>query len=237
MLSAEEALERLKRGNHDFVTVRAHERDLSSERIEELYAYGQNPFAVVVSCADSRTVPEHMFMMGLGDLFVVRTAGNVVGPVELASVVYACEHLGVKLVLVVGHTGCGAIQATIDACDGDSGGKDHAGSDFACGDGAGSRTCRGEDARSDGAGGDTACGEGARSDGDRQTDVMAPLTAPIARAIGDERDPYRASERNVRAGMAALASSPQLADLCGREGLRIAGAVYHTHSGVVDFLE
>ena len=74
MLSADEALERLKRGNHDFVTVRAHERDLSSERIEELYAYGQNPFAVVVSCADSRTVPEHMFMMGLGDLFVVRTA-------------------------------------------------------------------------------------------------------------------------------------------------------------------
>ena len=190
------------------MTVRTHERDLSSERIEELYAYGQNPFAVVVSCADSRTVPEHMFMMGLGDLFVVRTAGNVVGPVELASVVYACEHLGVKLVLVVGHTGCGAIQATIEAC--------------ACGD------C---------AGGDTACGEGARSDDDRQTDVMAPLTAPIARAIGDERDPYRASERNVRAGMAALASCPQLADLCDREGLRIAGAVYHTHSGVVDFLE
>ena len=60
---------------------------------------------------------------------------------------------------------------------------------------------------------------------------------PIARAIGDERDPYRASERNVRAGMAALASCPQLADLCDREGLRIAGAVYHTHSGVVDFLE
>ena len=191
MLSADEALERLKRGNHDFVTVRAHERDLSSERIEELYAYGQNPFAVVVSCADSRTVPEHMFMMGLGDLFVVRTAGNVVGPVELASVVYACEHLGVKLVLVVGHTGCGAIQATIEAF------------------------------------------EHADTDGDG---VMEPLTSPIARAIGAERDPYRASELNVRAGMAALASCPQLESLCRKDGLRIAGAVYHTHSGVVDFL-
>lgn len=191
MLSADEALERLRRGNHDFVTVRAHERDLSSERIEELYAYGQNPFAVVVSCADSRTVPEHMFMMGLGDLFVVRTAGNVVGPVELASVVYACEHLGVKLVLVVGHTGCGAIQATIE-------GSEHADTD---GDG-----------------------------------VMEPLTSPIARAIGDERDPYRASELNVRAGMAALASCPRLESLCRKDGLRIAGAVYHTHSGVVDFL-
>lgn len=191
MLSADEALERLKRGNHDFVTVRAHERDLSSERIEELYAYGQNPFAVVVSCADSRTVPEHMFMMGLGDLFVVRTAGNVVGPVELASVVYACEHLGVKLVLVVGHTGCGAIQATIEAFE-------HT------------------DAHADG--------------------VMEPLTSPIARAIGNERDPYRASELNVRAGMAALASCPQLESLRQEDGLRIAGAVYHTHSGVVDFL-
>ena len=189
MLSADEALERLKRGNSDFVTVRAHERDLSPERVEELYAYGQNPFAVVVSCADSRTVPEHMFMMGLGDLFVVRTAGNVVGPVELASVVYACEHLGVKLVLVVGHTGCGAIQATIEAAE-----------------------------------------QGAAA-------VMAPLTSPIADAIGDERDPYHASVRNVCAGMAALASCPEIAALIEESGLRIAGAVYHTHSGVVDFLD
>ena len=101
MISAAEALGRLERGNHDFVTVRAHERDLSPERVAELYAYGQSPFAVVVACSDSRTVPEHMFMMGLGDLFVIRVAGNVVGDVELASVVYACEHLGVKLVLVL----------------------------------------------------------------------------------------------------------------------------------------
>ena len=115
MIAAAEALARLARGNRDFVTVRAHERDISPERIEELYAYGQNPFAVVVTCSDSRTVPEHMFMMGLGDLFVIRVAGNVVGPVELGSVVYACEHLGVKLVLVLGHTGCGAVEAAMPA--------------------------------------------------------------------------------------------------------------------------
>lgn len=190
MLSAEEALERLKRGNRDFVTLRSHERDLSPERIDELYAYGQNPFAVVVSCADSRTVPEHMFMMGLGDLFVVRTAGNVVGPIELASVVYACEHLGVRLVLVVGHTGCGAIQATIEA-----------------------------------------------TEQNRASGVMVPLIAPIAVAIGEERDPYHASARNVRAGMAVFAGCPELASLCETNGLRIAGAIYHTHSGIVDFLE
>lgn len=191
VISAEEALERLKRGNRDFVTVRAHERDLSTERIEELYAYGQNPFAVVVACSDSRTVPEHMFMMGLGDLFVVRTAGNAVGQAELASVVYACEHLGVKLVLVVGHTGCGAIQASAEAAE------------------------RGQ----------AGCG------------VMGALTAPIIEAIGDERDPYRASELNVRASMSKLAACPELARFCKTDGLRIAGAVYHTHSGVVDFLE
>lgn len=190
MISADEALERLKRGNHDFVTVRAHERDLSPERIEELYAYGQNPFAVVVSCSDSRTVPEHMFMMGLGDLFVVRTAGNVAGKVELASVLYACEHLGVKLVLVVGHTGCGAVHAAMEAADDPS-----------------------------------------------DTGVMGALVRPILGAIGDERDPYRASELNVRASMNALAACPDIARLISDAGLRIAGAVYHTHSGIVDFLD
>lgn len=190
MISADEALSRLRRGNRDFVTVRAHERDLSPERVEQLYAYGQNPFAVVVACADSRTVPEHMFMMGLGDLFVVRVAGNVVGPAELASVVYACEHLGVKLALVLGHTGCGAIEASAAAAE---------------------------------------AGEAGRG-------VMGALTAPILAAIGDERDPYRASELNVRAGMAALAACPELARFAREGGLRIAGAVYHTHSGVVDFL-
>lgn len=191
MISADEALARLKRGNADFITIRAHERDLSPQRVEELYAYGQSPFAVVVACSDSRTVPEHMFMMGLGDLFVVRVAGNVVGPAELASVVYACEHLDVKLALVLGHTGCGAIEASVQAADA----------------------------------GQT--GEG----------VMGPLTEPICAAIGSERDPYHASELNVRAGMAALAACPELARLSDAAGLRIAGAIYHTHSGRVDFLE
>lgn len=191
MISADEALERLRRGNADFITIRAHRRDLSPQRVEDLYAYGQSPFAVVVACSDSRTVPEHMFMMGLGDLFVVRVAGNVVGPAELASVVYACEHLGVKLALVLGHTGCGAIEASVHAAD------------------AGQ------------------AGEG----------VMGALTRPICAAIGAERDLYRASELNVRAGMAALAACPELARLTGEAGLRISGAVYHTHSGKVDFLD
>ena len=111
---AAEALARLKHGNRIYVEALDHERDLSSERIAELFEHGQRPFACVITCADSRVVPEHIFMTGLGELFVIRVAGNVVGPLELASAVYACEHLHTRLVLVLGHTHCGAIKAALD---------------------------------------------------------------------------------------------------------------------------
>lgn len=207
MLPAREALERLKRGNRDFITLRAHERDLSQERIEELYAYGQNPFAVVIACSDSRTVPEHMFMMGLGDLFVVRVAGNVIGPAELASVVYACEHLEVNLVLVLGHTGCGAIEASFGAAE-----------------------------RAKAPGGEALSSCQPEGAAEERLDVMDALTRPILAAVGSERDPYQASVKNVLAGIATLESCEELACRKGC-GLRIVGGVYHTHSGVVDFLE
>lgn len=111
---AAEALARLKHGNRIYVEALDHERDLSPERIAHLFEHGQRPFACVITCADSRVVPEHIFMTGLGELFVIRVAGNVVGPLELASAVYACEHLHTRLVLVLGHTHCGAIKAALD---------------------------------------------------------------------------------------------------------------------------
>ena len=86
---AEEALRRLVEGNRIYVEALDHERDLSQERIADLFENGQRPFACVITCADSRVVPEHVFMTGLGELFVIRVAGNVVGPIELASAVYA----------------------------------------------------------------------------------------------------------------------------------------------------
>ena len=101
---AEEALRRLVEGNRIYVEALDHERDLSQERIADLFENGQRPFACVITCADSRVVPEHIFMTGLGELFVIRVAGNVVGPIELASAVYACEHLHTRLLLVLGHT-------------------------------------------------------------------------------------------------------------------------------------
>ena len=82
---AEEALRRLVEGNRIYVEALDHERDLSQERIADLFENGQRPFACVITCADSRVVPEHIFMTGLGELFVIRVAGNVVGPIELAS--------------------------------------------------------------------------------------------------------------------------------------------------------
>ncbi|MDH4100424.1 MAG: carbonic anhydrase, partial [Nitrospirota bacterium] len=87
--------------------------DLSDARRHELAA-GQHPFAIIVSCSDSRVPPEHVFDQGLGDLFVIRVAGNVVEPVELGSIEYAAEHLHTKLIVVLGHEKCGAVKAAID---------------------------------------------------------------------------------------------------------------------------
>lgn len=112
------AMARLREGNRIYVEALDHKRDLSPERIRDLFENGQRPFATIVTCADSRVVPEHIFMTGLGELFVIRVAGNVVGPVELASAVYACEHLHTRLLLVLGHTHCGAIKAALDGEEG-----------------------------------------------------------------------------------------------------------------------
>jgi Carbonic anhydrase len=84
--------------------------DQTLERIRELKK-GQHPFAVIVSCSDSRVPPEVIFDQGLGDIFSVRTAGNVIGDYELGSIEYAVEHLGCQLIIVLGHEQCGAVSA------------------------------------------------------------------------------------------------------------------------------
>ncbi|MCP4144359.1 MAG: carbonic anhydrase [bacterium] len=108
MISAKDALQKLIDGNKRYVTgdnsLHTHKSDLVD---------GQKPFAVVIGCSDSRVAPEIVFDQGSGELFVVRVAGNVVGPLERGSVEYAVEHLGVQLVIVLGHTGCGAVNATL----------------------------------------------------------------------------------------------------------------------------
>lgn len=182
--TAEDVLARLKEGNRIYVEGLENDCDLSQERIVDLCENGQHPFATVITCADSRVVPEYIFSTGLGELFVIRVAGNVVGSIEEASSFYSCAHLHTKLLLVLGHTNCGAVQAAID-------------------------------------------GEGG---------AVAALTDRVSKAIGDVKDPYEASVLNTRASMAALADNPNIAKLVEAGDLLICAGIYHTDSGVVEFL-
>lgn len=115
MISVEEALGRLREGNRRFVTGEGTlDRRIGEARRGELVE-GQNPFAVILGCSDSRVPVEIVFDQGLGDVFVIRVAGNVVAPSLVASVEFAAGLLGTRLVVVLGHTGCGAVGATLDA--------------------------------------------------------------------------------------------------------------------------
>ncbi len=112
-VTREEAMDRLAKGNARFASGNLeHPRQAPSRRLE--LAKTQHPFATILGCADSRTGPEVVFDQGLGDLFVVRTAGNVLDDHALGSIEYSVEHLGAALVVVLGHERCGAVSAARD---------------------------------------------------------------------------------------------------------------------------
>lgn len=114
MISALESLRRLREGNARFASnVRGLESFLSQERRAQL-AKQQQPHAIILGCSDSRVPAEIVFDQGLGDLFVIRVAGNIVAPSLLGSVEYAAEQFGTRLVVVLGHSQCGAVLATLD---------------------------------------------------------------------------------------------------------------------------
>lgn len=104
---------KLVHGNAHFAAARPEHPDEDRKHLSEL-ANQQNPFAIIVCCSDCRVSPELLFDQGMGDLFVIRTAGNMIGSLELGSIEYAVEHLGVKLVVVMGHENCGAIKTYLD---------------------------------------------------------------------------------------------------------------------------
>ena len=108
------AMDQLKAGNSRFISGQTLHPHQDNDR-RELVAKGQSPFAIVLTCADSRLSPEIVFDQGLGDLFVIRVAGNVVDKFTLASIEYAAEHLGSQLLVVLGHERCGAVKAALDA--------------------------------------------------------------------------------------------------------------------------
>ena len=114
MISAREALERLREGNHRFASdSRSRKTQAGEARRNELTA-GQAPFAIVLGCSDSRVPAELVFDQGLGDLFVIRVAGNIVAASQVGSVEFAAARYGTRLVVVLGHSQCGAILATLE---------------------------------------------------------------------------------------------------------------------------
>jgi len=114
MISAPEALERLRAGNRRFVADDRSRHSIASEARRRELANGQEPFAIILGCADSRVPAEIVFDQGLGDLFVIRVAGNIVAPSQIGSVEFAAERYGTRLVVVLGHSRCGAVLATLD---------------------------------------------------------------------------------------------------------------------------
>lgn len=177
-IAASDALARLKEGNKLYINSAKCVGDVSPERRLYTSKHGQHPYAVVVCCSDSRVIPESIFSAGIGDLFVIRVAGNVIDNSQLGSIEYATEHLGCKLVVVLGHTGCGAVCAAVNQNNG----------------------------------------------------YVKFLTDEIKHAIGDETDTVKASVLNVKHSVSKIES------LLNKAGeFVVAGALYHTESGLVDF--
>ena len=111
--TAEEALEKLKAGNKLYLNAEKNGGDISPALREKTCAEGQSPYAIIITCSDSRVIPESIFSAGIGELFVIRVAGNVIDDHQLGSIEYAADHLGCRLIVVMGHDHCGAVGAAI----------------------------------------------------------------------------------------------------------------------------
>lgn len=116
MMSIDQVLDRLKAGNERFVNDKLDGKLQNGNRRGELTG-GQEPYAIILSCADSRVVPELAFDAGLGELFVVRVAGNVANNSSIASIEYAVAHIGTPVIVVMGHESCGAVTAAVKGGD------------------------------------------------------------------------------------------------------------------------
>ena len=114
IMTAKEALQKLKEGNARYMKLTHSNGDISPEIRKRTWLYGQHPYAIIITCSDSRVIPEAIFDANMGDLFVIRLAGNVIDAHQLGSIEYAAGHLGCPLIVVLGHTHCGAVDAAIN---------------------------------------------------------------------------------------------------------------------------
>jgi carbonic anhydrase len=117
-VTADEALRKLMDGNRNYIEQKMTSQKMCGLSMRESLAKSQKPYAVILSCSDSRVPPEIIFDKGLGEIFIIRVAGNVPDPIVLGSIEYAVEHLGTPLIMVLGHERCGAVTAAVE-----SGGK------------------------------------------------------------------------------------------------------------------
>lgn len=114
-MSPDEAMQKLMDGNKHYVENKLTNAAMSDAATRTSLATSQKPYAIILSCSDSRVPPEIIFDKGLGEIFVVRVAGNIPDPIVIGSIEYAVEHLGSSLIMVLGHERCGAVTATVDA--------------------------------------------------------------------------------------------------------------------------
>ena len=182
--TAKEALQRLQDGNARYLTAEKNEGNISPALRKDTCENGQKPYAIVVTCSDSRVIPESIFSAGIGELFVIRVAGNVIDKHQLGSVEYASAHLGSPLVVVMGHNHCGAVGAAI--------------------------------------------GGGAEN-------FISYITDEIKKAIGEEKDDYKACCLNVKHSVQVIEESLKV-QKDDEHSLQVCGAVYHLEDGKVEFL-
>ena len=183
-ITAEEALKKLEEGNKRYLDAEKSEGNISSALRLKTCNEGQYPYAIVITCSDSRVIPESIFSAGIGELFVIRVAGNVIDNHQLGSIEYAAGHLGSRLIVVMGHNHCGAVGAAI--------------------------------------------GHGAEG-------YIKTITDEISKAIGDEKDDYKACCLNVQNSVKKIEESLKI-QKDDESGLRVCGALYHLEDGRVEFL-
>ncbi len=114
-LPADQALKKLADGNKRYMDAVTGSGDISPAIRAYTYEHGQQPYAIIVTCSDSRVIPESIFSAGIGELFVIRVAGNVIDDHQLGSIEYAAGHLGCRVIVVLGHTHCGAVDAAMNS--------------------------------------------------------------------------------------------------------------------------
>lgn len=185
-LTAAEALARLREGNVRYLQAERGMGDVSPTLRQATFENGQHPYAIVLACSDSRVIPEAIFSAGIGELFVIRVAGNVVDNHQLGSIEYAEDHLGCNLVVVLGHTACGAVDAAMHH---------------------------------------------------EPYGTVKFITDEIAEAIGSETDEAAACLANVAHSVRRIEESRKVRADEAEYGLRVMGALYHTDSGKVEFLD